>query len=231
MARLMYRCFPAIVRELLMGCKNEDDLPKFTNLLEDEYRTHHHAVWIKVVDQASGEIAAASLWKVYPNAGTPKDGGDKVVSWLDEETRKQAEKLVGTMNVARREANPEGFVRKFDFVHDLSEPATTPTPRAPNQILKANVTILKFGVCLDLHICFTSPDYRRQGAGGLMMQWGCDLADVLSIPAWIEASVEGNALYKIYGFLDVETPPGLGEVTFMRREPKVLQRQGGHVQV
>lgn len=64
-----------------------------------------------------------------------------------------------------------------------------------------------------------------------MMQWGCDLADVLALPAWIEASSAGNALYQIYGFVDVDTPPGLGEVTFMQREPKSMNREGGHIKV
>lgn len=59
------------------------------------------------------------------------------------------------------------------------------------------------------------------------MQWGCDVADTLSIPAWIEASAEGNARYKGYGFVDVEKPTGLGEVISMRREPKEFRREGG----
>lgn len=64
-----------------------------------------------------------------------------------------------------------------------------------------------------------------------MMQWGCDLADILSVPAWIEASAEGKALYQVHGFVDVETTPGLGDVTFMQRKPKGMSREGGHVQV
>lgn len=110
-ARLMYRCFPTLVREVLMGCNSEADLPRFIAFHEDEFRTHHHAVWVKVVDATSGRIAAASRWKVYPNAGTPADGGDKVMSWLDDERRAQAERILGSMNAAREQANPGGFVR------------------------------------------------------------------------------------------------------------------------
>ncbi|KAF2170117.1 hypothetical protein M409DRAFT_19723 [Zasmidium cellare ATCC 36951] len=51
-----------------------------------------------------------------------------------------------------------------------------------------------------LHICCTSPEYRRMGAGSLMMQWGVDLADSLFLPGWIEASRDGTALYKAFGF-------------------------------
>lgn len=219
MAQLMYTCFPTLVREVLMGCDTEADLPKFIAVLEDELRVHHHAIWVKVVDKASGRIAAASLWKVYPNAGTPADGGEKVMTWLDGERRTMAERLVGIMNVARREANPDGFARECNvlFLDGLLHMKTDDSELA--------------SWSTDLHICFTSPGFRRQGAGRLMMQWGCDLADVLSIPAWIEASVEGQALYKVHGFVDVDTPPGLGDVTFMRREPQVLKREGGHVRV
>jgi hypothetical protein len=75
-----------------------------------------------------------------------------------------------------------------------------------------------------------------------MMQWGCDVADALGVPGWIEASVspmisgpfghtidsrlqeEGNYLYKRFGFYDYEkiTEPDLGG-TNMRRDarPKI----------
>ncbi|KAK6851278.1 hypothetical protein PG987_000912 [Apiospora arundinis] len=73
---------------------------------------------------------------------------------------------------------------------------------------------------LHLHICFTSPEYRRKGAGSLMMKWGCDLADQLGLPGWIEASPEGNYLYKVFGFYDVGKMGGEGEMagTFMKRD-------------
>lgn len=81
---------------------------------------------------------------------------------------------------------------------------------------------------LDLHICFTSNDYRRRGAGGMMMKWGCDLADLLGIPGWIEASPEGNFLYKTYGFYDYEKIEGeMAGGTNMRRDPKPLAFAGG----
>lgn len=64
-----------------------------------------------------------------------------------------------------------------------------------------------------------------------MMDWGCNVADSMSLPAWIEASIEGNFLYKVHGFEDVETPTGFTTVTFMRREPGALIREGGHVKI
>ncbi|KAK8116092.1 hypothetical protein PG984_012594 [Apiospora sp. TS-2023a] len=75
---------------------------------------------------------------------------------------------------------------------------------------------------LHLHICFTSPEYRRKGAGSLMMQWGCDLADQLALPGWIEASAEGNFLYKVHGFYDVGKMKDQGDMTgtFMKRDAR-----------
>lgn len=45
---------------------------------------------------------------------------------------------------------------------------------------------------LHLHICATAASVRRQGAGGMMLQWGSDTADLLFLPGWIEASPEGE---------------------------------------
>ena len=55
---------------------------------------------------------------------------------------------------------------------------------------------------IDLHILFTSPEHCRQGIASMMMRWGCELADLLFLPAWIEASPEGNFLYRKFGFAD-----------------------------
>lgn len=110
-ARLMYRCFPPFVREVIMGCLSEADLPRWIGFLEDECRTHHHAVWIKVVDKASGRIVAAALWKVFANAGMPPTAEDQIVGWLDDARRAQAEHVVGAMVKGRKEALPGGFVR------------------------------------------------------------------------------------------------------------------------
>lgn len=39
----------------------------------------------------------------------------------------------------------------------------------------------------------------------MMMQWGVDLMDSLFLPGWIEASPDGNLLYKTFGFCVIET--------------------------
>jgi ribosomal protein S18 acetylase RimI-like enzyme len=80
----------------------------------------------------------------------------------------------------------------------------------------------------ELHICFTDPEYQRRGIGSMMLQWGCDLADQLFLPSWVEASPTGNFLYRKYGYTDVDVKKG-GDMagSLMRREVKVRSIEGG----
>lgn len=80
---------------------------------------------------------------------------------------------------------------------------------------------------VDLHILFTDTDFRRQGAGDMMLQWGTDLADVLAVAGWVEASKDGTILYERHGFKVVGYQSSGG--TFMRREPNPIARAGGRV--
>ena len=50
-----------------------------------------------------------------------------------------------------------------------------------------------------------------------MMQWGVDVADSFGLSGWIEASPEGNFLYKRFGFCDFEE---------IRRDDDLLDRRG-----
>jgi hypothetical protein len=79
----------------------------------------------------------------------------------------------------------------------------------------------------DLHICFTDDKYRRRGAGGLMMKWGCDLADQLFLPGYIEASKEGNFLYKTFGFYEFQELDGELEAMTMKRDVRKTPIEGG----
>lgn len=49
------------------------------------------------------------------------------------------------------------------------------------------------------------------------MQWGVEVADFLCLPGWIEASPEGNFLYKRFGFYECEE---------IRRDDELLGRRG-----
>ena len=62
----------------------------------------------------------------------------------------------------------------------------------------------------------------------MMMKWGCDLADALFLPGWIEASPEGNFLYKNFGFNEYEkiNDGEMGEGTNMRRDARARPIEG-----
>lgn len=61
----------------------------------------------------------------------------------------------------------------------------------------------------------------------MMMKWGCDLADALFVPGWVEASEDGSALYRSHGFYEYEK---LGEPlpgVNMKRDPITTGIAGG----
>jgi GNAT superfamily N-acetyltransferase len=55
-----------------------------------------------------------------------------------------------------------------------------------------------------LYTLVTLPDHHRRGAGGMLLQWGCEKADELGVEAFVEASLMGQPLYARYGFEPVK---------------------------
>ncbi|KAI2607951.1 acyl-CoA N-acyltransferase [Hypoxylon sp. NC1633] len=207
LTRLTYACFPTEIRELFMGCRSEADLPLITAKYARTLETDPHDVWLKVVDTATGKIAAGSNWKVFPNSGAPQVSDESVGDWVEGQLKQDTVEMMRLLNDARREANPGPHLCESEIVPNASA--------HPRGLLSANAVAFA-----DLHICFTDANYRRKGLGALMMKWGCDLADLLSLPAWIEASTEGNFLYKKFGFYDF-APMASGRGGFsMKRDVK-----------
>ncbi|GIZ36959.1 hypothetical protein CKM354_000042400 [Cercospora kikuchii] len=60
---------------------------------------------------------------------------------------------------------------------------------------------------IQLHLLATRPDQGRKGVGALSMKWGCDKADELCLPGYIEGSPMGQGLCRKWGFEDVEVLP------------------------
>lgn len=60
-----------------------------------------------------------------------------------------------------------------------------------------------------------------------MLKWGCDVADLLGLPGWIEASEEGNFLYKTFGFYDFQKIEGELPGMAMKRDPRKVAFEGG----
>ena len=52
-----------------------------------------------------------------------------------------------------------------------------------------------------LDICFVHPEYRRRGIGKLLMAWGIDKADEMSLECYIDATEAGVPLYEACGFV------------------------------
>ncbi|KAF2152226.1 hypothetical protein K461DRAFT_268207 [Myriangium duriaei CBS 260.36] len=59
-------------------------------------------------------------------------------------------------------------------------------------------------LCTQPHVrlgnIFTANEYRNRGAGSLMVKWGCDLADHLFLPIWVDATESGRSFYQKFGF-------------------------------
>ncbi|KAL4762084.1 GNAT family N-acetyltransferase [Aspergillus foveolatus] len=65
------------------------------------------------------------------------------------------------------------------------------------------------------------PDYQRRGAGSMLVQWGCDLADEEGVALYVDASRAGAPLYERFGFVDEsEGDSGRREVASMIRRAR-----------
>lgn len=208
-----YDCFPPFVRKIFLGCHTRAELPKIQEIYAEKMRSDRHDIWIKAVDRETGKIIAASNWKIHVNGKSDGGIGDHPPPWLEGDEFEKSKQICEQMEEVRRRSMPGPFVRMCCDITRL--------------IYSYLAVISHINVRPDLHICFTHSDYRRRGAGGLMLQWGCDLADQLGLPAWIEASEEGNLLYKAFGFYDFEKIEGELGGTNMIRDAKVELAVGG----
>lgn len=53
-------------------------------------------------------------------------------------------------------------------------------------------------------MCFVLPEYRRRGVGSLIMNWGVKKADELQLDSFLESTDLGGALYRNFGFIEVD---------------------------
>ncbi|KAI0866738.1 acyl-CoA N-acyltransferase [Xylaria cubensis] len=58
-----------------------------------------------------------------------------------------------------------------------------------------------------LFIIFTHPDYRRQGVGQQVMDWGKAKADELGLEFFLDATEAGRPLYEVNGFIPIQENP------------------------
>ncbi|KAK4902318.1 hypothetical protein LTR27_001222 [Elasticomyces elasticus] len=84
-----------------------------------------------------------------------------------------------------------------------------------------------------LALLVTSSQYRRQGAGSLLVQWGTVKSDETGLPAYLQASEQGRRLYSHHGFAELDkvefnlTDYGLNGVEIMT---EMLRHPSGKIE-
>lgn len=107
---VQYEAFPDFVRLIFMGCHSKNDLPKLIPKYIEKTDTDSSDVWIKVTDNASGKIVAASNWKVFP--GKPsEDHADEPPEWLEGDEKEKSRLVIENMTEIRQKAMPGPYVR------------------------------------------------------------------------------------------------------------------------
>lgn len=117
--RLQYDCFTPtpFIRKKFLGCRTEEDIPRWNQEQEKTLREDNHDIWIKVVHKESGRLAAASNWRLYLK-NAPVELDDQPPQWLDEEMQARSKAVLDEMNVLRRDANPAGFLREWPHTQE-----------------------------------------------------------------------------------------------------------------
>ncbi|EXJ71776.1 uncharacterized protein A1O5_05586 [Cladophialophora psammophila CBS 110553] len=160
-------------------------------------------------------IVCASNWKIYPTYVPPKEEQDTAKT-TDSQTNGETE------TARKEEAKKEPA---FSYLETEQE-------RADAAFLMEDFLTRRRRECTEGHVLcfllFTDPDYQGKGCGRMMMQWGNDVADALMLPCWIEASPEGELLYKQVGYegrerVRIQTPSFFSEYLHMRR-PAMVER-------
>jgi hypothetical protein len=63
-------------------------------------------------------------------------------------------------------------------------------------------------ICLQrivLALLVTASQYRRQGAGSIIVKWGIELSETSGLPCYLQASEQGRRLYSHHGFQAIDT--------------------------
>ena len=159
-------------------------------------------------------IVCASNWKIFPTYVTPKE--------QQEAAKGENQQTNGQISQIKEEAKKEPA---FSYLETGQE-------RIDAAVLMEDFLTRRRRECKEGHVLcfllFTDPEYQGRGCGRMMMQWGNDVADSLMLPCWIEASPEGELLYKQMGYLGrervkIRTKSFLSEYMHMRR-PAMVER-------
>ncbi|EON68626.1 hypothetical protein W97_07884 [Coniosporium apollinis CBS 100218] len=153
-------------------------------------------VWMKIVDKRTGRIVSAANWKVYPNWGgsgvKDEDGVGKGGGKDPAQITNGDSALVVAAPAPAMEMYEVGSVER-----EAAEDAMRDFVERRKRYMDGEGHVL-------LNILFTVPAYQRHGCGAMMVKWGTELADQLSVPAWVEGSPAGWRLYDTHGFEELE---------------------------
>ena len=111
MVNLQYDCFDEFVREIFLGCTSREDLPKIKNKYVKTMMRNSNDIWVKVTDQATGKIIAASNWRLYINGVPPNISTHEVPEWLAGGSLETANKFIKQFNEVRAKSMPGPFMR------------------------------------------------------------------------------------------------------------------------
>ncbi|KAK6443214.1 hypothetical protein LTR95_000038 [Oleoguttula sp. CCFEE 5521] len=172
---------------------------------------------LKVVDDETGEIVACAMWRVQT-----EESDEQLDSRGASVIRKALDPHAGATG------DDEGGE---DIVGETAKKSGPPSMMGEMGRQWEAFRKETFGSAPHAHlqILVTHPAHQRRGAGGLLVQWGCDRADVLGIVAVLTASQAGLHVYERAGFVTTKTseldlrPWGVDEVELRRamiRQPR-----------
>ncbi|KAH8903016.1 hypothetical protein BR93DRAFT_940938 [Coniochaeta sp. PMI_546] len=102
--------------------------------------------------------------------------------------RPDLEKLRKPMDQADKEVDHYGLLR--EAAHDYFCTRNGEMGKRPHILLALLVT---------------GSQYRRQGAGSLIVKWGIELSESTGLPCYLQASEQGRRLYSHYGFQELDS--------------------------
>lgn len=106
------------------------------------------------------------------------------------------------------ECEDEGYMLTFSWMESTEERERCLAFVKPgNDARRRLMGTQPFG---QLKYMCVDPAHRRQGIGSAVVRWGMEQCDTLKIPAYLEASSEGLAMYQKLGFKEMPGTEGDG---------------------
>ena len=168
----------------------------FSDTNRTDMLTKPYQKYLKVVDP-SAEVAGRPRIVSYAkwDLSTASERGPRFAPWHAEQPGSDCDAFFGVMEENRKRL----YGDRKNFCMCLALASGSRTNR------------------VDLDMLATHPDYRRRGAGSMLIRWGCEVADREGAGAYIDASKAGAPLYAKHGFVDRSDPAVKGEIASMMR--------------